>query len=318
MVPPKVRYCFGCKRRHRSNAFWYGSSYEELGEDGSYWCAGTYMSLRRLNCEVRHPAVLELQDGMEQVDNTGCRIVGAMYRYDFTAIQDARVLLSTYTQWARYDLMILLLAAQFYFPWPMHQYVHCIGASTTRCMKRKLAAIGKRIFEKYASFRVERGRLIRHQTRGIMSTKNPTERRNGDVRYGDLLSDFEGTKDLCVRMKQYFGTCKRGIVSIGGMLEVLGQSKSCVFDESNVYKNVRCCRILAVAYGMKFGIEYSDWKVFCNMSPHISEALKELGIVDWKYAEEFISMIRKKLSEPSYGVSDFIVYICLLRRIEVD
>ena len=318
MASPMVRYCLGCKRRHRSNARWYGSEYEELGEDGAYWCASTYMSLRCQNYDVRHPAVRELQSCMEQVDNSGCRIVGAKHRYDCTAIMDARVLLTTYKQWAKYELLILLLAAQFYFPWPMNEYVHCIGAVTTRCMKGKLAAIGKRIFVKYASFRVERGRLIRHQTRGIMSTKNPSERRNGDARYGDLLSDFDGTKDLCMRMKQYFGTCKGGIASIVKMLEVLGQSTSSVFDERNVYKNVRCCRILAIAYGMNFGVEYSEWECLRKMSPHVSEVLKTLGIIDWKYVEEFIGMLREKLSEPSYSINDLIVYICLLRRIEMD
>ena len=81
-------------------------------------------------------------------------------------------LLSLHSQWAKLDIFILLLAAQFYFPWPMHEFINGVGTLTPRQMKTTLAKLGERIFEKYKDLRVLDGRLIKHPSRGIQSTKN--------------------------------------------------------------------------------------------------------------------------------------------------
>ena len=113
------RYCFACKRRHQCSA-WYGSEWYEHFEEGVYFCRKEHMRLFRAGHEVIHPSAEKLLGATHQTDNTGCRIVAAKFRCDCTAIMNSAVQLSLYTQWADLDLYIMLLAAQFYFPWPMH------------------------------------------------------------------------------------------------------------------------------------------------------------------------------------------------------
>ena len=112
-----VRYCFGCERRHYPSASgWYGSDWYDLGEHGVYFCDKHRARLLRADYQVIHPASEVLEGAMEQTANTGCRIVAAKFRYDCGAVLDAAVLLGLYSQWAKFDLFILLLAAQLYFP----------------------------------------------------------------------------------------------------------------------------------------------------------------------------------------------------------
>ena len=180
-----VRYCFGCERRHYSSASgWYGSDWYDLGEHGVYFCHKHWTRLLRAGYQVIHPASEVLEGAMEQTANTGCRIVAAKFKYDCGAVFDAAVLLGLYSQWAKFDLFILLLAAQFYFPWPMHEFIHGVGSLTIKGMQAKLSQLGQRIFDKYKELRVLEGRLIGHQSRGIQSTKNPSERRNGSRALG--------------------------------------------------------------------------------------------------------------------------------------
>ena len=226
-------------------------------------------------------------------------------------------LISLYSQWANFDMFILLLAAQFYFPWPMHEFINGVGALTLRQMKKTLTKLGKRIFAKYKELRVLDGRLIKHVSRGIQSTKNPSERNNGSVRFLKLLEDLDGSLDLCAKMKLYFNSCKRGIVSLGSMLQVLDDSTSNCFSSQLTYKNVRCCRLLALASGKQFENTLGDWKLWSGMSPHISTVLRSLGVQDWKVVEKFLVAFSELVNSP-YSISDFIIYVCLLRNVSLD
>ena len=97
--------------------------------------------------------------------------------------------------------------------------------------------------------RVLEGRLIKHLSRGIQSTKNPSERKNGSHRFFELIEDMEGSIDLTKRIKSYFRRCGKKPLSLKDMLKEIGESSSKVFSTAPCYKNIRCCRLLALARG---------------------------------------------------------------------
>ena len=317
-----VRFCFGCRRRHScSNEFWNGSDWNAVGENGIYFCKKNYLELESGEWAVIHPSAPDIHNAMQQTDNTGCRIVAAKYRYDCVAVMDSAVLLGLHSQWAELDLFILLLAAQFYFPWPMQEFIAGVGAlpvTGLKSMKNRLVDLGSSIFEKYTELRVLNGRLIQHKSRGIQSTKCPTERRNGSVRFFQLLEDIKGTMDLTTRMKTYFNTARVNKVSLGKMLKEIGKSSSTEFSATPSYKNIRCCRFLAIGGGKTFDSNAEDWELFSKMTPHVSSVLRMHGIVEWKFAKQFVEALRKEVPDAKYSINDFVIFMCLLNEVELD
>ena len=51
------------------------------------------------------------------------------------------------------------------------------------------------------------------------------------------------------RIKSYFRRCGKKPVSLKDMLKEIGESSSKVFSTAPCYKNIRCCRLLALARG---------------------------------------------------------------------
>jgi len=303
------RYCSDCKRKHHA-AKWYG--------DDSFWfCHRVYRSMERAGWTVLHPSWSVFYNAMTDIDATGSRIAAAQYRMDVNAVSDAYVLFAMYPQWESLKLFLVLLAAQMYFPWPMHEFVHSIGRKSCGILSRDLLLkIGDEIFTRYSSMRVLNGRLVYGTSKGFDCTTNPSERKNGSVRYHLMVEDLRGCMCLCSLVEDYFS--KNNNVSISAMLKILGDSKCVVFDGKKQYKNVRCCRLFASAAGKVFVSDAIDWEVFATMSRHVSGVIDTLGLREYKRAAKYVEALGRELSIPSYSINDFIIFVCLLTKIYFD
>ena len=264
---------------------------------------------------VVHPYWSVLYGAVEDVDCTGSRIAAAAYRHDVRAVADAYVLLGLYPELASYKLLLCLFASQMYFSWPMHDFIHALGQSKSGIEKASLRKIGHSVFRRYSSFRLLNGRLVKG-IRGRSVTKNPSERRNGQVRYDAMLDDLPGCIRICDAMMGYFW--RRKLVSVSAMLSILGDAESNVYDARRSYKNIRCCRLLASAVGISFESTKVDWDVFLNMSPHVSSTLTNLGLTSYKYVYKILRVLRQKLDQPKYSINDFTIFVCLLNSVQHD
>jgi len=131
-----------------------------------------------------------------------------------------------------------------------------------------------------------------------------------------MLEDLRGCMRLCRLVEQYFSNNEN--VSIRAMLKILGDAKCVVFDGKKQYKNVRCCRLLASAVGKVFVNDTMDWEVFATMSPHVSGVIDILGLRSYKRARIYVEALARELNIPAYSINDFIIFVCLLKKIHFD
>ena len=300
-----ARYCQGCARRHRS-AHWYGF-------ESFFYCLKTYARLFRAGWLVLHPCWDVFYNALHDVDETGCRIAAAAYRADVNAVVDSYAMLGMYPHWEPRRLVLCLFGAQLYFPWPMHDFIHGMGQCADGILTRRLLRdVGLPIFRRYGCMRVLDGRLVCSTSRGILVTKNPSERRDGIVRFLEMLSDLRGIIRICDAMTVYFND--NSVVSISDMLRILGDAECSVFGSAKAYKNIRCCRFLAAAAGRTFESNEADWRIFSTMSPHVSAVVTQLGLRDYKYALKFMRAIGTELRLTTYSINDLVIFSCLLNH----
>ena len=193
------------------------------------------------------------EDNVGLVDETGRHISAAAHRADVCAISDIQRLCFLYAGWSNLaDVLFLgVLAAQYYFSWPMHDFVHQICASLPRSVKSSIVlTVGRQIFSKHSDLRLLDNRLIAGARKGISVTKNPSERKHGWVRFRRIAEDVAATRSMCASMAVYL--LRPGGASLVSILGILAKSGSCVFDGKTSYKNVRICRIMAVTAHKQF------------------------------------------------------------------
>ena len=182
--------------------------------------------------------------------------------------------------------------------------------------KDTLARIGGDIYDQFKAFRVLNGQLAAcRRSRGISSTKNPSERRCGSIRFKEILEDLPGVLAMLRRMEGYFA--KNRSVSVAAMLDVLGAEK-CMYTQAPTYKNVRCCRILAEAAGKPFKNCIEDFSVFQRMSKHMRGTLEARGINEFKVAMRFVKGMKQVTGEDTYSLNDLVIYTCLLDDLVFD
>ena len=295
-----VEHCRSCLRKHRSG-LWYGS--------GEFrYCTASYQRMLRQQ-KVAHPSWPVFEAQVHSTDSTGAWIGAALFRRDVQAIADASALLQMYPALRRHKLFISLLAAQYYYSWPMHVFVHQLGAAHTgRHLDVSLIRrVGRRVFRQFKQLRVRDGRLSYGRS-GVSCTANPSERLSGQVRFGRILRHSNVVLDACALLDTYFESSTR--VSLRVMLQLL--RGSVVFGHLPVYKNVRCCRILSVASGKVFANNAQDWSLLIRMTPHVQDRAAEYGLVEYSTAIRFVVAMAEELSIPEYSINDLCILLCLL------
>ena len=191
-------YCQSCKRKHPSY-HWYG-----VGD--FQYCCETYTRLFRQGSIVCHPSWSVYEDSVEQCDNTGARICAAAYRKDVSAIRDGSVLLSSSTLQPRMRSLVSLLASTYYFSWPSQAFIQRILALNSRTPSHaSLERIGGEVFQLFKPLRVLDGNLTAVRSKGISSTKNPSERRCGSIRFHEIMADIAGVSAMLARVEVSLG-----------------------------------------------------------------------------------------------------------------
>ena len=232
------------------------------------------------------------------------------------AIREGVVLMSNSMLDPRMRILVSLLASTYYFAWPSHAFIlRIVGSACKAPGNATLARIGLEVFEQFKAFRVVAGQLVvASRSKGISSTKNPSERRCGRIRFNQIIGDLPAVLVMLTRMQVYFQANAR--VSVAAMLKVLGNS--CIYTSSVTYKNVRCVRILAEAAGKPLMDCPEDFSVFRRMSPHMRCALRARGIDDYKTAMRFVRGLKAETGLSRYSLNDLIIYTCLLDRVVFD
>ena len=231
---------------------------------------------------------------------------------------DLPSLFSMYPGWENLEHQLYLggILAQFYFSWPIMYCVHALCIHRPRKLsKRLLLQVGEKVSARFAQCRVVCGRLRFGSSKGISSTKNPSERREGIVRYTKLVRESASFMDLCSRMASYFHSACGGKVSLKEMLRIIGTAGMSELSDLLVYKNVRMCRIFVCISSMTFADSAENWDSFRGMSKHVSDTVSKLGLDSFELASLFVRQLRILLSQPAYSINDLTVYICLLKDI---
>ena len=141
------RYCFSCRRKHRSE-LWYGYG------DFQY-CGASYSRMFRQGQLVCHPSWPRYEDGAKESDETGARICAAVYRKDVLAIRGGAVLMSSSMVKPRMRMLLSLLASTYYFQWPSHAFIlRIVGLQSQEPSKASLARIGGEVYEHFKKFLV--------------------------------------------------------------------------------------------------------------------------------------------------------------------
>ena len=252
---------------------------------------------------------------MTECDETGARICAAGYRKDVLAIRDGAVMMASSMLTPRMRMLVGLLASTYYWPWPSQTFIlRIVGLGTKEPGKDTLLRIGQEVFDQFSALRVLDGSLIASARKGISSTKNPSERRCGSIKFKEILEDLPAVLKMLMRALEYFVENK--VVSVAKLLETFG--KSCIYTKVPTYKNVRCCRILIEHAGKDFRGSIEDFQVFSKMSPRLGIALKSRGIVDYDTASRFVKGMQQVTGLKKYCLNDLIVYTCLLDRVVFD
>ena len=151
-----ARYCFACRRKHRSE-LWYGTS------DFPY-CGVSYTRMFRLGCRVCHPSWAVYEDCAYESDETGARICAAVYRKDAMAIREVAVLMSNSMLEPRMRILVSLLASTYYFALPSHAFfLRIVGLACKAPGKATLARIGLEVFDQFKASRVVEGYFLHEE-----------------------------------------------------------------------------------------------------------------------------------------------------------
>jgi len=249
-------------------------------------------------------------------DATGARICAAEYRCDVSAIRDAAVLLSNSILTSRMRTLVILLSSTYYFSWPSQAFITgIIQVGLAEPNREILVSIGGSVYKRFRAYRVLHGQLaVCSSKRGISCTKNPSERRCGSMRFNEIVGDLPDVLAMISRLEVYFAANAQ--VSVSAMLQVIGRSR--IYSCRASYKNVRCCRILAIATSKRFVDCIEDFNVFKGMSPHMRSTLKAWGISDFATAMKFVEGMKDISGLTKYSLNDFIIYTCLMSATVFD
>jgi len=259
--------------------------------------------------KLAHPSWPVFRDQVHAKDSTGARIAAAAFRSDVKAIADASVLLTMYPRLRRYKLFISILAAQYYYSWPMHMFVHQLGAEHTAAHLdvSVVRGVGLRVFRQFEQLRVRDGQLTYGRI-GASCTANPSERRTGQVLFRRILRHSTSVLATSALFEAYFESSST--VSLAVMLQLL--RGSAVFGNQARYKNVRACRVLSVAAGKVFANNAGDWALLIRMSPHLQSRAAQYGLLEYSTAIRFVGAMAEELSMPHYSINDLCIFLCLL------
>ena len=143
-----------------------------------------------------------------------------------------------------------------------------------------------------------------YANQGISMTKNPSERRDGSVRYKALSSRVAGVRMMSTHMAMLHSP-----VHVKEALACLVDSEE--YDDKVSYKNMRLIRLIGTAMQWVWADTEQCWHAWRSMSSSVAEKCKGMYIWDYEEALTIRDEMRKHCSE--YSFPDLICYVCLMK-----
>ena len=101
-------------------------------------------------------------------------------------------------------------------------------------------------------------------------------------------------------------------------LRIIKEAKLSTYSGAKDYRNVRLCRALVVAHGCYIADIEENWVIWAKQSGHITDSLQKLGLLSFSLAMKFRDALKVKLGMPDYCLNDLIIFVCLVKGIDVN
>ena len=299
-------FCCYCGVVHPSSR-WY-TLYNWTDPHCVRWCNAVYLRLLRFGA-ARHPLWLHLQPRLARVDNTGRSIALLIRRADISALLSADAILRGSLSWHSLELRVFALALLFQAYWPepvLMLTTHLLSMRPSETTPERLRSYWRLVDRALRRCRYVDGSL-RISDGGLQPMKNPSERRNGRVRYNALTRSLDLWRIVSRRVAQRLGTAG-GVVAIRTILNAFDEPGFRVFNSSICYRNVRLVRAIVVGLGYSIADTPDDWSILSGMSPSMRRMSRRWGL-GHDAAICLRDSIRRQHS--SYSLLDLSCFLCL-------
>lgn len=307
----EARYCNSCGETHLHTLWHFSEDY--------VFCHGAYMRAYRavLPGEPCHPSWIMLLEGLWSIDRTGHLINSLSARPDTRALVTMNTLLCGHRLWSKTPHVLVAggFFLQGYWLVPMIRLWDSLKKVAPAAVTKKTLQRAWSVVEaEMQGLRMQGGALIRSSTQGFHPLKNPSERRTGKDRFMQLAEEIGPWRECCQELAALFEHA--GDVNLLDVLNVLKSATALtVFDGACNYKNLRIARALVVMVSKNFTDTPEEWQLWRAMSPHVAQAIRDMGLWSPSEALRFRDGLRVKLNMPTYGFQDLTCFICLLQSL---
>ena len=298
----REQWCVYCQERH-GNDRWY------LTCGGGAYCHYAYRLAQHLNLRDAPIAFLWLREHKHDVDRTGSRIVALRHRPDVRGLSDVWAMVSAAPGWRGHAAFACGFALQLYWPQSMLIFaVELLKYSFHEVNRTVLIRVLSLVRRRMHGLRMVDGVLCAG-SRGLDPMSNPSERRNGSVRYLSLASEVDEWSAVANYLEVYMRGTER---SCGEMLRIVRQGRLVSYGGVCDYGNMRLLRCLLYSAGgtMPDGMEW--WSHLCRMSPHL-RGVAQRNAMSYEVVVMIRDRLRADLDMESYSLLDLTCFLCLVR-----
>ena len=213
-------------------------------------------------------------------------------------------------------IFLFAFALTFYWSWPMHFFtVHCLSVPPKRWNAKFLRLALFKTIAYVAGIKVFQGK---YSSKGLSVTKNPSERRTGAVRYGQLVNQDQRWQKTAMALAAFLTNAKksRKLVELEPIIRIIRRGHLKSYPGKVVtYGILRFVRLLVQAYGLRFKDTERDYWYLYRCSAHVKNVYNKLGIGDnYRVAISCRDGLRTRTGNPHYSLSDLTCYVCLLPK----
>ena len=139
--------------------------------------------------------------------------------------------------------------------------------------------------------------------------KNPSERRDGSVRFNALCGSLDAWRAVSIGVAQTLERSGRA-VAMRSVLDAMRHPGFDVFTQEVCYFNVRFVRSVIQACGFRIADTDDDWSILRRMSSSMQTLCERWGLGHVAALDLRDAM---RATEPEYGLLDLSCFLCLAR-----
>lgn len=300
--PIRREWCIYCQKHHEADR-WYTTC------SGGSYCHYAYRRAELTGLREAPVAFLWLREHVHDVDNTGSRIVALCYRADIRGLCDVWAMATATRGWRAHAAFLCGLALQLY--WPQSMLIFAIEVLRYRydavdraVLVRVLSVVRQRV----RGMRIVGGVLCAG-SRGMDPMSNPSERRNGSVRYLSMAAEVDQWASIADSLQTYMSS---GEPRCSQMLRIIHEGGLVSYRGLCDYGNMRLLRCLIYCSGQTMADTTEWWDHLYRMSGHLRD-VSGRNAMSYEVALRVRDCLRSHLGMESYGLSDLTCFLCLVR-----